>query len=42
VKRRLQDELIDHERYIRIHGENMLEMRDWLWSERRAAASGTK
>jgi xylulose-5-phosphate/fructose-6-phosphate phosphoketolase len=32
VKQWLHDRLADHERYIREHGEDMPEVRDWKWT----------
>jgi len=31
VKRWLRDKLLDHEHYIREHGDDMPEIRDWKW-----------
>jgi xylulose-5-phosphate/fructose-6-phosphate phosphoketolase len=32
VKQAMRDKLIDHEHYIRKHGDDMTEVRDWKWT----------
>ncbi|HWF09472.1 MAG TPA: phosphoketolase family protein [Bryobacteraceae bacterium] len=34
LRQELQQKLIDHARYVRAHGEDMPEVRDWRWSAR--------
>jgi xylulose-5-phosphate/fructose-6-phosphate phosphoketolase len=31
VKQAVRDKLIDHKEYVRRHGEDMPEVRDWKW-----------
>ena len=40
VKQQFRDALIEHSRYVREHGEDMPQIRDWVWPGRAAAASG--
>ena len=34
LKQQLQEKLIEHENYIRKHGEDMPEIRNWQWGKR--------
>jgi xylulose-5-phosphate/fructose-6-phosphate phosphoketolase len=34
LQQRLQQKLIEHKRYIREHGEDMPEIREWMWGKR--------
>jgi xylulose-5-phosphate/fructose-6-phosphate phosphoketolase len=36
----IRDKLIDHQRYIRQHGEDMPEIRDWRWGAKGTPKAG--
>ncbi len=40
TKQAIRDKLIDHKNYVRRHGDDMPEVRDWKWG-RRGVATGT-
>jgi xylulose-5-phosphate/fructose-6-phosphate phosphoketolase len=31
-KQRLRDKLVEHKQYVREHGEDMPEVKNWAWS----------
>ena len=33
LKQQLQDKLVEHQRYIRAHGLDLPEVRNWSWSQ---------
>ncbi len=41
LKQSLRDKLVDHENYIRTHGDDMPEVREWRWGKYSAAGMST-
>ena len=37
VKQLLRDKLVEHRRYVQLHGEDLPEVRDWRWGDARQA-----
>ena len=40
LKQQLQDKLVEHKQYIRKHGEDMPEIRNWKWGATNASRTG--
>jgi xylulose-5-phosphate/fructose-6-phosphate phosphoketolase len=40
AKQFLRDKLIDHENYIRVHGQDLPEVRNWRWGGGSATPAG--
>jgi xylulose-5-phosphate/fructose-6-phosphate phosphoketolase len=40
AKQATRDKLSDHQAYIRLHGEDMPEVKDWRWSPNKVGAGG--